>query len=232
MKMKLKGRHVIFSLVLFVFGFLITFSYQQTKNFTQPNELNEQEWERDFFYRQQLIQFEDKNNQLQREIDQKRQDILRLERQLSAEAEEIEIAVDKKTKLQLITGELPIQGPGLFVTVRDSEYIPSEENVNQYIVHDRHIQLIINEMYSAGAEAIAINGQRIFSDSYVYCVGPVISVDGIQYPAPFTIEAIGDPDTLQESLEMPSGVIDILVNDQIEVEVGKKQTIEMGARIG
>ncbi|MCZ0703340.1 uncharacterized protein YlxW (UPF0749 family) [Natronobacillus azotifigens] len=230
--MKLRGRHVIFSLVLFVFGFLITFSYQQTKNFTQPNELDEQEWERDFFYRQQLIQFEDKNNQLQREIDQKRQDILRLERQLSAEAEEIEIAVDKKTKLQLITGELPIQGPGLFVTVRDSEYIPSEENVNQYIVHDRHIQLIINEMYSAGAEAIAINGQRIFSDSYVYCVGPVISVDGIQYPAPFTIEAIGDPDTLQESLEMPSGVIDILLNDQIEVEVGKKQTIEMGARIG
>jgi uncharacterized protein YlxW (UPF0749 family) len=232
--MKLTGRHAILSLVLFVFGFLIAFSYQHTKDLvqTKPIHWSEQEWERDFLYRQQLIQFEEKNYQLQSEIDQTRQEIHLIENEIVLQVDTIGSAVDRKNKLQILTGELPVKGPGLFITLKDSHYIPTEGNANQYIVHDRHVQLVINELYSAGAEAISINGQRIFSDSFVTCVGPVISVDGTQYPAPFVIEAIGEPDTLQESLELTNGVIDILVNDLIEVEFGKKQTIEMGAKIG
>lgn len=232
--MKLKGRHAILSLVLFMFGFLIAFSYQHTKDLaqTQPSDLSIQDWERDFLYRQQLIQFEEKNFQLQSEIDQTRKAIHLLENGIALQVDAIGSAVERKNKLQILTGELPVRGPGLFITLKDSQYIPTEENANQYIVHDRHIQLVINELYSAGAEAISINGQRIFSDSFVTCVGPVISVDGTQYPAPFVIEAIGEPDTLQDSLELTNGVIDILVNELIEVEFGKKQTIEMGAKIG
>ena len=228
--MRLRGRHVILSLVLFAFGFLIAFSYQHTKNQSELIKLSEQEWEKDFYYRQQLIQLEEKNRELGLEVENLRHEINLVEEDLGEREITIKEYVEEKKELQLLTGELPIKGPGVKVTLRDADYIPTEENVNQYIVHDRHMQLVINELYSAGAKAIAINGQRIYKDSYVTCIGPVVSVDGNQHPAPFTIEAIGEPETLRVSLELTNGVLDILVNDNIEVEIGNKDKIEMDAR--
>ncbi|WP_440895202.1 DUF881 domain-containing protein [Amphibacillus sp. Q70] len=229
--MRVRGKHVILSLVLFSFGFLIAFSYQHTKALIKDEQTSVQEWEKTFYYRQQLIQFEENNHQLQQEIDDVRLNILQLENTMADQIETMSTRVSEKLELQALTGELPIEGSGIFVSLKDQEFIPSESNVDQYIVHDRHIQLVINELYSAGAEALAINGQRIFSDSRIVCIGPVISIDDEQYPAPFVIEAIGDPDILQESLELSNGVIDLLVNDQIEVEIGKKDQIKMNARM-
>ncbi len=132
--------------------------------------------------------------------------------------------------MQILTGELPVEGEGIEISLKDADYIPSEDNVNQYIVHDRHIHLVINELYSAGAKAIAINGQRIYADSYIQCVGPVISVDGNVYPAPFVISAIGAPDVLDVSLNLTNGVVDNLLYDNIEVTVEQMPEIEMDAR--
>lgn len=223
--MHVKGKHVILSLVLFVFGYLIAVSYEQAQYLLEENEIAE-DWDRAFHYRQQLIDFEERNNELEREINSLRLDLLETEAQLSEEQATLMSAVELKRKLQAYVGELAINGPGVFVTLKDQEYVPSDANVNDYIVHDRHVQLVINELLSAGAEAIQVNGQRIFQDSHVYCVGPVITVDGTSYPAPFTIEVIGDSDVLLAALTLEQGVIDQLVNERIEVEYGTKQ-IEM-----
>lgn len=229
--MKLRGKHVVLSFVLFIFGFLVAFSYQNTKEQAEVIQLSQQEWEKDFYYRQQLLQFEEQSRELQQKVDTYRQEINTLEKSLGEQETAIGEYVEMKGKLQMLTGELPITGPGVSVTLSDADYIPSTENTNQYIVHDRHVQLVINELYSAGAKAISINGQRIYKDSYVACVGPVISVDGNQYPAPFSIEAIGEQETLEVSLELKNGVIDMLVNDNVEVEVGTTDQIAMGARV-
>ncbi|MBM7540481.1 DUF881 domain-containing protein [Amphibacillus cookii] len=230
--MTVKDKHVIFSFVLFVFGFLIASSYQHTKGSIHDSENAELAWERTFYYRQQLIQFEDDNNQLQQEIDQVKLDIIRLENQFAKQEETIGTSALNKMMLQGLTGELPVEGAGVFVSLSDRDFGALEDNADQYIVHDGHVQLVINELYSAGAEAVAVNGQRIFHDSHIVCIGPVIAIDGKQYSAPFVIEAIGHSDTLKESLELSNGVIDILINDQIEVEIGKQEIIEMDARIG
>ncbi|BAM47715.1 DUF881 domain-containing protein [Amphibacillus xylanus] len=229
--MKVKGRHAILSLVLFTFGFLIAFSYQHTKSLPKDDPALAEDWDKTFYYRQQLIQFEENNHQLQQEIDQVRLNLLQLENEMVEQVDHMRDMVDEKLTLQAYTGELPIKGPGIFVSLKDQEFIPTEAQIDEYIVHDRHIQMVINELIVSGAEALAINGQRIFADSHITCIGPVISVDGNQYPAPFVIEAIGDPDTLKKSLEISNGIIDILVNEQIEVEIGKKNDIKMSARM-
>ncbi|GAA5415017.1 UPF0749 protein YlxW [Paraliobacillus ryukyuensis] len=229
--MRLKGKHIIWSVVLLVIGFFITFSYQYTFHNPKVIQLSEQDWEKGFNYRQQLIQIEEKNRKLRHQIDDYRSQINQLEKTLGEQEETIGDFVEQKRELQMITGELPIKGSGVAITLSDANYIPSEQNANQYIVHDRHIQLLVNELYSAGAKAIAINGQRIFSDSYVNCVGPVISVDGNQYPAPFTVEAIGDEETLRTSLELTNGVVDLLVNDNIEVTLKNEDNLTMDAKL-
>jgi len=225
--MKLNGKHVILSFVLFVFGYLIAVGYQHANFFSDTEEMSLEEWDRTFHYRQQLIDLESSNQLLQQEMNALRLDVLEMEEELSTDQETLGEAVALKQTLQAYVGELNIEGEGVFLSLKDQNFVPSEENVNAYIVHDYHIQLVINELYSAGAEAIAINGQRIYASSHVVCVGPVISVDGKSYPAPFEIEAIGDKETLMNSLTLAQGVIDALVNDQIEVEYKQMNQIVM-----
>ena len=224
--MHVNGKHVILSLVLFVFGYLVAVSYEQAQNLLEDEEVSVEEWDRAFYYRQQLIDFEERNNTLEQQINDLRIELLQMETSLSEEQQNLLSAVELKRELQAYVGELAIEGPGVFITLKDQDYVPDSGNVNDYIVHDRHVQLVINELLSAGAEAIEINGQRLLHNSHVFCVGPVITVDGTTHPAPFTIEAIGNQDTLRQSLELEQGVIDQLVNERIEVEYGEKH-VEM-----
>lgn len=229
--MKITGKHVIISFVLLVSGFLVAFSYQQTQNNAQIVQMNDDQLEKDYYYRQQLIEIESKNKDLREEVETKKDRIQELEDQLASQERRVGNYVEEKKKLQKLTGDLPTEGPGVEVQLRDADYIPSEENVNQYIVHESHIHKVVNELLSAGANAVAINGQRLYRDSYIACIGPVISVDGKQHPAPFIITAIGDPEVLMPSLQLTNGVIDQLVNDNVEVSLQERDRISMNARV-
>src|SRR5690625_6846108 len=83
--MKVKGKYTIPSLVLFIVGFLVAFAFQHTHALVVDDDRGVQEWEQTFYYRQQLIQFEDNNNQLQQEIDALRLNLIQLEDDLRSE---------------------------------------------------------------------------------------------------------------------------------------------------
>ena len=85
---------------------------------------------------------------------------------------------------------------------------------------------VVNELRISGAQGLAINGQRITSNSYIKCTGPVITVDGRTFPAPFVIEAIGDADVLSSSLYLKGGVIDGLIRDNIVVTTEQSKEIQ------
>lgn len=229
--MKRRGKSVILSLVLLVSGFLISYSYQQTKSSPQMVQLNDSQWEKEYFYQQQLLDIENRNKQLRDELNEKRDIIQEFENEMAGREQTVADFVERKKKLQMLNGEIPIQGEGVEIVLSDSGYIPEEEQVNQYIVHETHLHNVINELLSAGAKAIAINGQRYMKDSYIACTGPVITVDGIQHPAPFVITAIGDSDVLYSSLNLTRGVVDQLLKDNVEVELTKNNQVEMKARL-
>lgn len=229
--MKLKGKHVILAFVLLVTCFLVAYSYSQADDEAQMVKLADRTWEKEYFYRQQLIDLEEKNKELREELQVKTEEIQQFENGLASSERQIADFVERKKKLQLLTGQLPVEGPGMRVTLRDAEYIPSEGHANDYIVHEPHIHKVINELRSAGAKAISINGERYVNDSYFACTGPVITIDGTQHAAPFVITAIGDPDVLFSSLSLTNGVVDQLVADNIEVELEKSDAIQMEARL-
>lgn len=136
--------------------------------------------------------------------------------------------VEDVEKLRMFVGEVGVVGEGIEVTLEDSSYVPEGENVNNYIVHESHIFKVVNELLISGATAVAINGQRIFHHSYIICNGPVVTVDGNQFPAPFVISAIGDAEVLTQALNIAGGVLDQLAYENIVVKVEKKKEIKMG----
>ena len=98
-----------------------------------------------------------------------------------------------------------------------------EENPNLYVIHDEDILRMVNELRAAGAEAISINGQRLIATSEIRCAGPTLSVNNVRSAPPYEIIAIGDKNTLENSIKMRGGVEDALKVWGIQIDV---QTVE------
>lgn len=222
--MRVNGKHVILSFVTIVLGFLLSFSYQFTNSRTGTIAEGKQ-WQREFEYREKLIRLEETTRRLQQELNQKQQSVREVEVNLAQQEKSFKSLLEDVEKLRMFAGEVQVKGPGVEITLKDASYVKLEDNANNYIVHEGHVHKVINELLTAGAKAIAINGQRLVQNSYIACIGPVISVDGNEYSAPFVISAIGDPEVLYSSLVILDGVRDQLVMDNIEVKIEKKDEL-------
>lgn len=108
--------------------------------------------------------------------------------------------------LALVTGELPVNGPGLELTLDDAPGSDqqganpdprAQTEAEQGRVMDRDLQIVVNGLWAAGAEAIAINGERLTALSAIRSAGQAILVDFRPLSPPYVIDAVGDPKTLQ-----------------------------------
>jgi uncharacterized protein YlxW (UPF0749 family) len=232
MKVKVKGDHVILSLVCLVLGFMIAFSYQRTQSEKKKSEITDKQWQQSVNLRNQLIEQEQLNRELQNELHTKQDQVLQIEKDLSKEAEVFFNLAEETEKYRMYLGKVKVSGKGAEVTLADGDYDPEDENVNNYLVHEHHVFKVINELYISGASVVAINGQRLAANSYIVCNGPVIEIDGVQHPAPFVISAIGDSDVLLSSLNLTGGIKDQLVNDNITVTIAKKESITLEPILG
>lgn len=198
-----------------------------------PNRtLTDRQFAKENELRNELIELQSENQKLQSELFQKQRKVLKLESNLSEEEELFFELTEDLEKYRMYLGKVAVRGQGVEVKLEDAGYKMNSENVNDYIVHEHHVFQVINELYVAGATAVAVNGQRINHDSYILCSGPVITVDGNQYAAPFYISAIGDANVLTSALTLSGGVRDQLVNDNIVFTLEKKKEIILEPRLG
>lgn len=101
-------------------------------------------------------------------------------------------------------------GPGMQIVLGDA---PSEvqesytgEDPNSLVVHQQDIQAVVNALWAGGAEAITIAGKRIITTTGIKCSGSTVQLDGVPYPQPYVIEAVGDPDRLQAAIDRDNHV--------------------------
>ncbi|WP_193393845.1 DUF881 domain-containing protein [Mycobacterium kyorinense] len=99
----------------------------------------------------------------------------------------------------------PMHGPGLVVTLTDAQRdangrFPRDASPDDLVVHQQDIQAVLNALWSAGAEAIQVQDQRIIATSAPRCVGNTLLLNGRTYSPPYTITAVGDPGAMQAAL--------------------------------
>lgn len=125
-------------------------------------------------------------------------------------------------RLKVAAGLLPLTGKGVRIILGDStKKLKDYDDPVFYIVHYDQLELTINELWAAGAEAIAVNGYRLGNTSGFSCAGTTILIDTKRLAPPYVIEAIGDPKNLQQALMMPGGFIEnqiLSFNLQFEIQ--------------
>ncbi len=154
------------------------------------------------------------------------------------EASAAQAAVDAAEKqaiyeLRLRSGQLPLSGPGVIVTIDDSKTASKAgDNQNLYIIHDDDLLKVVNELRAAGAEALSINGQRLVATSEIRCAGPTLSVNNVRSAPPYEIRAIGDVETLEKALRMRGGVADTLQVWGIQIDIKTAEQVTVPAYKG
>jgi uncharacterized protein YlxW (UPF0749 family) len=126
-------------------------------------------------------------------------------------------------------GFVDLKGPGIIVELNDSPLKPKDgENPNFYIVHDIDLQALVNELWASGAEAIAVNDQRIVVNTAIRCAGPTITVNAVRLVPPYIVRAIGPPDNLETGLRYPGGFMDTMspnIDRGVRIKVSQRNDI-------
>ncbi len=98
-------------------------------------------------------------------------------------------------RAELTTGFSAVHGPGVRITVDNR---PGDEVDGEVL--DEDLATLVDGLFEAGAEAVAINDQRINALGGIRNTNRAVHVNGRPVNAPYTVSAIGDPRTLQARL--------------------------------
>lgn len=113
----------------------------------------------------------------------------------------VELPNDRLNDAEMKAGLIGVSGPGLRITLDDSKRtVGKQGDPNLLVIHDRYIREIFNALWNGGAEAIALNGQRVTSNTEVFCSGSYIQINGSRQMPPYVIEAIGVANNLTGAL--------------------------------
>lgn len=145
-----------------------------------------------------LIQVEQENQQLVNENEKLKQELSQYNEGQNATL----LTQQQLQKSKTNAGMIEVKGLGIRITLDDAKtFTNATDDPNNYLIHEEYIRQMVNWLWNGGAEAIAVNGQRIMSTTEIFCSGSYIQINGTRQMAPYIIEAVGDQHNLQSALK-------------------------------
>ncbi|MGH3444077.1 MAG: DUF881 domain-containing protein, partial [Nocardioidaceae bacterium] len=152
--------------ILALFGILVVTAGVQTARTADQSASSHDELVAQINERQAALAHQrDQIGSMQRDIDDMRASYA----EASAQGHAVQT---KLTRLGLAAGASPAKGPGVRVTVDDAPHATAKQQVL-----DKDLQKLVNGLWQAGAEAIAINGERVTNLTAIRGAGEAITVN-------------------------------------------------------
>jgi uncharacterized protein YlxW (UPF0749 family) len=159
------------------------------------------------------------STQLSQLIQQRQATVVRQQNELALLQQRVQALTDqaasRNTEVAAAQGEgvlgeasaglTPLSGPGLSVTLDDAPpqargALPADVPVDNLVIHQSDVQGVVNALWAAGADGVAIMGQRLIATSAVICVGNTLLLHGRTYSPPFVVTAVGNAGAMRQQL--------------------------------
>lgn len=190
--------------ICLILGFMVSYQLRYTKT---PR------------YQYTTRQFENLVKETE-DLKKQRDELLIKTQELQMKIDEIEKSVASSNKvasqmkeeldqLRLLSGLTDVEGPGIEITITPVNDLSNKQASQVYY---KDLIDIVNELNSAGAEAISINDERFVGRTQIRQAGLSIKINDSKFDPtqPFVIKAIGDPAILEGAFKMPDSIIEIL----------------------
>lgn len=132
-------------------------------------------------------------------------------------------------KYKMSAGVVDVKGPGIIVTIEDPVAAGDgvDDGYSTIMVRYELLLSMVNKMKEAGAEAVSINGNRVVNTTEISLAGNNVNINGTPTAPPYTIKAIGNPDTLEATLNIRYGIVDTMEDYDLRVSIAKQQELEI-----
>jgi uncharacterized protein YlxW (UPF0749 family) len=132
----------------------------------------------------------------------------------SGAAQQVKTQLDDQ---QVRAGLTALHGPGLTVLLHDGTdpNDPSDKSLG-WTIHYQDLQDIVNLLWASGAEAVAVNEDRVVPTTSFYYAGANLLINNAnRVTTPYTIQAIGDPSSLANGLTDPNQLAELKSRNRI-----------------
>lgn len=163
-------------------------------------------------------------NRLREELDVLKESARENEEKYEAKEAEIKRLSEELQKQKILSGYYDVKGTGTIITI-DS----APDSYVSLAASHQYILALISYLNNAGVEAISINGQRYTNYTEIVPVLEHININGVAMVLPLEIKAIGNPRTIEASLNFVGGIVSQLSQIGYTVEIDSSQEIFINA---
>ena len=206
------------ALVALALGFLVA-GQVKAQLLTPSNQVGQ---------RQALIRslqdLERTNEADRQKIASQRAEIGALEAQAAAQSETTRALRDQVADLRIHAGLTAVHGPGVEVDLTNGDPSTDPTGQSRYLVTYQDVQDVVNLLFSAGAEGVAVSGRRITPiSSFSGSDGEVVVDQGPPLFSPIKVVAVGDRNGMLSALDDTSRLPSLRIR-VIQYSVGLKDT--------
>lgn len=202
MKFKLDGvgRYIPILVIALIFGALLGLQWKSPP--ARPSTVPGIEHESGILT---INRLEADQEELKESIGRMREQLDEYRRELAASTERLKEINAELERQKMMAGLLAVEGPGIQVTLDDSSIrSASAVDSNDYLIHEYDLRDVVNLLWMAGSEAIAINDERIVATTSIYCVGSTVMVNDTRLSPPYLVQAIGNSIVQEDVLSNPA----------------------------
>jgi len=142
----------------------------------------------------------------------------------------------KLEQARIAAGLIALNGTGIVIQLDDSKApVPPDGSESDYLVGSRDIRVVVRELWRAGAEAIAVNGERITPTSAIIDVGSSLLINSAYLTPPYQVTALG-PSDLYDRVSASAGFVDFVrargEGYGIQISLAEPDAVDLPAYIG
>ncbi|HEY8437497.1 MAG TPA: DUF881 domain-containing protein [Candidatus Limnocylindrales bacterium] len=102
---------------------------------------------------------------------------------------------DDLEEARIAAGLIPMTGTGLVLKLQDSSRpVAAGANDADYVVSAADLRTVVDQLWLAGAEAIAVNDERVATTTAIIDIGGAVLVNASYVAGPYQVSAIGPAD--------------------------------------
>ncbi len=161
--------------------------------------------------RSSVTDLEGQNRRLKETLREMEGRVRKLEDQSADRSSSARRAKDLLDSEKELVGLMPLHGPGLTIALHDAKdpNNPQDRSLG-WVVHYQDLQDLVNLLWASGAEAIAINQERVVpTTSFFYAGVNVLVNNASRVNSPYVITVLGDPPPLEAGLNDPNRLVEL-----------------------
>lgn len=219
----MKGK-VILSISIGLVSLILTMVLFTQFKTVEKTDITAIETMRETELRDELASWKSKYEEIETKLEEREDKIEEYKQELSNNEDALEVLQSEVNEAESYLGYTEVQGEGIEVTLTDTD---------EAIIEYWDLLYLVNELVSAGAEAISINDERVVSTTEIVPVNDtIIFVNSKKIAGPYVVKAIGDKKYLESALTIKGGYIDERTADNKSVTYSVQDNVTIPAYTG